>query len=243
MKIYGVAILAACYLVGQFIGDWFGRVFEMSGNLGGVGFAMILLILLNDYLNKNEDYIDTVLDLELTRLRNKLPNVIVTPDRTRVKSDLQGEQSRYELWDTFKSINDKFISGNDYKTKTLFEDILLFDRASRDVGQKIYADIFKVKDLIEYGKYSNTMLDMVTTILTENNFTYFTLPAYANFYNVQDASKNPTPNPEGTLEFANSLFGTFLSLDYRDTTSKFLCLYANKPSEHLALNDNVDYFQ
>jgi hypothetical protein len=37
--------------------------------------------LMNDYLNKNEDYIDTVLDLELTRLRNKLPNVIVTPDR------------------------------------------------------------------------------------------------------------------------------------------------------------------
>jgi hypothetical protein len=196
---------------------------------------------MNDYLNKNENYIDTVLDLELTRLRNKLPNVIVTPDRTSVKSDLQGEQSRYELWDTFKSINDKFISGNDYKTKTLFEDILLFDRASRDVGQRIYADIFKVKDLIEYGKYTNTMLDMVTTILTENNFTYFTMPAYANFYNVQDVSKNPTPNPEGTLEFANSLFGTFLSLDYRDTTSKFLCLYANKPSEHLALNDNVDY--
>jgi len=52
MKIYGVAILATCYLVGQFIGDWFGRVFDMSGNLGGVGFAMILLILLNDYLNK-----------------------------------------------------------------------------------------------------------------------------------------------------------------------------------------------
>ncbi len=62
---------------------------------------------MNDYLNKNEDYIDTVLDLELTRLRNKLPNVIVTPDRTSVKSDLQGEQSRYELWDSFKSINDK----------------------------------------------------------------------------------------------------------------------------------------
>ena len=74
---------------------------------------------MNDYLNKNEDYIDTVLDLELTRLRNKLPNIIVTPDRNGVKSNLQGEQTRYEIWDTFKSINDKFISGNDYKTKTL----------------------------------------------------------------------------------------------------------------------------
>ena len=197
--------------------------------------------LMNNYIEKNELYISTVLDLEFNRLRNKLPNLIVTPERGKVKSDLQGEQTRYELWDSFKSINDKFISGNDYKTKTLFEDILLFDRASRDVGQKIYVDVFKVKDLIEYGKYDNNMLDMVTTILVQNNFTYFTLPAYANFYNVQDVSKNPTPNPEGTLEFANSLFGTFLSLDYRDTTSKFLCLYANKPSEYLALNDNVDY--
>ena len=197
--------------------------------------------LMNNYLDKNENYIDVVLDLELTRLRNKLPNVIVTPDRTNVKSDLEGEQTRYELWDTFKSINDKFISGNDYKTKTLFEDILLFDRASRDVGQKIYVDIFEVKKLIDYGKFDNSMLDMVTTILEQNNFKYFTMPAYANFYNVQDVSKNPTPNPEGSLEFANSLFGTFLNVDYRDTTSKFLCVYANKPSEYLALNDNVDY--
>ena len=52
MKIYGVAILAGCFLVGHVIGDQLGKSFGMSGNLGGVGFAMLILILFNDYFKK-----------------------------------------------------------------------------------------------------------------------------------------------------------------------------------------------
>ena len=29
---------------------------------------------------------------------------------------------------TFKALNDKWIAGNDFKQKTLFEDVLLLDR-------------------------------------------------------------------------------------------------------------------
>jgi malonate transporter MadL subunit len=52
MKIYGVAILAGCFLIGHIIGDALGRSLHMNGNLGGVGFAMLMLILLNDYFKK-----------------------------------------------------------------------------------------------------------------------------------------------------------------------------------------------
>lgn len=52
MKIYGVAILAGCFLVGHLLGDFLGHLLHMNGNLGGVGFAMLLLILLNDYFKK-----------------------------------------------------------------------------------------------------------------------------------------------------------------------------------------------
>jgi hypothetical protein len=197
--------------------------------------------LMSNYITKSETYINTVLGLELTTVRKNLKSVTIKKESKKVKADLDGEQTRYELYDMFKGLNDTWIAGGDYKTKTLFEDVLLFDRASRDVGQKIYVDVFKAKDTIDYGSYKNKMIDIVSTIITENNFTFFTLPAYANFYNVQDASKNPTPAPEGSLEFANTLFGTFATLDYRETSSKFLCLYASKPSEHLALNENVDY--
>ena len=54
MKIYGVAILAGCFLVGHLLGDQLGQAFHLKGNLGGVGFAMLLLILLNDYFKKKK---------------------------------------------------------------------------------------------------------------------------------------------------------------------------------------------
>jgi malonate transporter MadL subunit len=52
MKIYGVAILAGCYLIGQLIGSYLGVGLGIGGNVGGVGFAMIILILVNDRLRK-----------------------------------------------------------------------------------------------------------------------------------------------------------------------------------------------
>ncbi len=52
MKIYGVAVLAGCFFIGHLVGDQLGRAFKLNGNLGGVGFAMLLLILVNDYYKR-----------------------------------------------------------------------------------------------------------------------------------------------------------------------------------------------
>ncbi len=52
MKIYGVGILAACFLIGHILGDYLGKLFHLSGNLGGVGFAMLILVIGNDYFKK-----------------------------------------------------------------------------------------------------------------------------------------------------------------------------------------------
>ena len=195
--------------------------------------------LMNDYIDESNNYINTVIDTMMPQVRGNIKNIEVTDTRTR--SNLQGEQTRIELWELFKSINDTWIAGYDLKNKTLFEDVLLFDRASRDVGQKIIVDIFKVKELIDKRQYKNSFLDIINTILVQNNFVYFNLPSFANFYNVQDAQKNPIPRNEGSLEFANTLFGTFLNVDYRETSPKLLCYYANKNSEHLDMKNNIDY--
>ena len=48
MAIYGVALLAACYIVGIFLGDIFGALVGVKANVGGVGFAMLFLILLSN---------------------------------------------------------------------------------------------------------------------------------------------------------------------------------------------------
>jgi malonate transporter MadL subunit len=52
MKIYGVALLAACFLLGQWLGAWLGIWLNINGNVGGVGFAMALLIMGNTLLRK-----------------------------------------------------------------------------------------------------------------------------------------------------------------------------------------------
>jgi hypothetical protein len=197
--------------------------------------------LMDEYIDKNDTYINTLLDLEMTRLRKELPDVSINDENTKVRADFEGEQTRYELWEKFKTLNDTWISGTDFKTKTLFEDILLLDRASRDVGQQIYVDIFELKKLLDNASPTNKLLDQIRTILQANNFVDFVIPAFANFYNIKDVSKNATPKPEGTLEFANTLFGTFLNVDYRETSAKMVCFYANKPSQYLGLNDNVDF--
>ena len=52
MTIYGVALLAFCFLIGKILGSLLGDLLNFNGDIGGVGFAMILLILSHDYLQK-----------------------------------------------------------------------------------------------------------------------------------------------------------------------------------------------
>ncbi|MBG9755831.1 malonate transporter subunit MadL [Lysinibacillus sp. fkY74-1] len=52
MVIYGVAILAGCYLVGTIVGEFIGALMGIDSNVGGVGVAMLLLIIIVDKLVK-----------------------------------------------------------------------------------------------------------------------------------------------------------------------------------------------
>ncbi len=48
MVVYGVALLAACYLVGVILGDLLGQLIGVQANVGGVGIAMLLLLLISN---------------------------------------------------------------------------------------------------------------------------------------------------------------------------------------------------
>jgi malonate transporter MadL subunit len=49
MIIYGVALLSFCMLVGVFAGDLLGDIIGAQANVGGVGIAMLLLIVLSSF--------------------------------------------------------------------------------------------------------------------------------------------------------------------------------------------------
>jgi hypothetical protein len=196
--------------------------------------------LMDGYLNNLDSFNDRIINNLMNKLQKSLPNVNFTP-QTKPETVLESKQTKLELWESFKATNDKWISGTDFKEKTLFEDVLLLDRASRDVGNLVLVDVQKLKDDLKEINVASTMLTYIQTILVRNNFVVMNIPSYVNFYNVQDAVKNPIPKPERTLEFANTLFGTFMNVDYRNSSAKMVCFYAGKPSEQLDLKENVDY--
>lgn len=49
---YGLGVLAFAYFAGQYVGEYLGALLGVQANVGGVGFAMIFLILIKSYMEK-----------------------------------------------------------------------------------------------------------------------------------------------------------------------------------------------
>ena len=65
MIIYGVALLAFCFLVGMVTGDLIGAALGFDKNVGGVGIAMLLLLLLSN-LNHHKFQLSTPTESGIT---------------------------------------------------------------------------------------------------------------------------------------------------------------------------------
>lgn len=54
MKIYGVALLAFCFLFGKIVGTFLGQAIGIDGDVGGVGFAMVGLMFAQGWMTKKD---------------------------------------------------------------------------------------------------------------------------------------------------------------------------------------------
>lgn len=52
----GLTLLAGCYIAGQLLGETLGQLIHVNANIGGVGFAMLLLILTQSWLEKGNRF-------------------------------------------------------------------------------------------------------------------------------------------------------------------------------------------
>ncbi|MEO7338055.1 MAG: malonate transporter subunit MadL [Caldimonas sp.] len=57
MIIYGVALLSICTLLGVLIGDLLGAAIGVKANVGGVGFAMVLLLIVSEHLKSRGRFV------------------------------------------------------------------------------------------------------------------------------------------------------------------------------------------
>jgi hypothetical protein len=208
-----------------------------SPSITSDGFKQTIQNYLGDTSNLQKNLLNTL----LTQVREKLPNQDQLPEKT-IKSVIDGQQSKVENYEVFKALNDKWIAGSDYKSKTLFEDFLFLDRASRNIGDTIIIDIFALRDAfgdVENNKALNLGMSVFTFLsgmLIKNKFNVMPLPSYVNFYNIQEVDGTTIPqNKEGSLKFADNMWGTFLDVDYRNSSPKMVCFYTALPSQYLDL--------
>jgi malonate transporter MadL subunit len=53
LVIYGVALLSGCLIAGLFLGEVLGELIGVQANVGGVGIAMLLMVVLSDLLRRS----------------------------------------------------------------------------------------------------------------------------------------------------------------------------------------------
>lgn len=164
---------------------------------------------------------ENILNNTFITLQKELPKVqieSVTKKNTEVISD----QLKVEYYDMFKVLNDKWVSGNNFSENSFLETFLFLDKASRDVGDDVLVDIFKVKNKLSGMKPETSVYSAIAEILKDHHFVTFTMPSYINFYNRK--------NNEGPTESAQLMFGTYLEVDYSETQTKFVNILSTDPS-------------
>ena len=207
-----------------------------SGNYDGANFITDI----NDfYLDKN-NFLNLTLNSLFNQLQKQLPQVEQTTQKPLL-SAIDGLQPKIELYQAFKSFNDKWIAGSNFDEKTIFEEVLFLDRANRDIGD-VLVDPFKLLNFFKsYASLDARVIDFVSQILVDNKFFMMPIPAYVNWWGDGEVSNGIEPKAQSVEDIANNLFGVYTNVDTRYSKPAFLCYYAGNPSEHLDLRENSDY--
>jgi hypothetical protein len=135
-----------------------------------------------------------------------------------------------DLYQFFKSFNDKWISGNAIGQRSLMDEFLFLDRANRDIGDEAYISLERLISLADEKNIKIDLYSAVSLLIQGTNFDLRPLPAYVNFYGTNSGNKKkilPSKN------IAKTLFGTHLDVDYQESSPKIILQYINKTSQYL----------
>ena len=191
--------------------------------------------LFNDFLIEQRDFQENILNEIFIKLNKDLPSVTTTQKDNDSLSATDGELEKISLWKTFQTMNDKWISGQDFKTRTIFEDFLFLDRANRPIGDLVVINIYELLSFLKTRNSDATVYSLMGSIYEKNNFVFMPTPVYTNFYGLNDRTK------EGEVidqDIPNDTFGTFMEVDTRDTRPRMLGIYVGEPSTNLDMKEN-----
>ena len=155
-------------------------------------------------------------------------------DKATKQRGYNDDPLKLELYNYFKSFNDKWTAGNSIGQRTLLEEFLFLDKANRDIGNDLYLDMQKITRLSEPGNEDINLFSLVGLLVHDSGIDIRALPAYVNFYG-NDFTNSSKTMP--SKEAAQTMFGTFLEVDHQDASPKVILQYIGPTSKHLELSD------
>jgi len=180
---------------------------------------------------------DTRLFTYLTQLIERIQKDLEIPTTADVATQQRGyndDPIKLELYNYFKSFNDKWTAGNSIGQRTLLEEFLFLDKANRDIGNDLFIDMQKLTRLAEDGNAKINLFSLIGLLVHDSGIDIRALPAYVNFYGSNYTNSLKTM-PSKTV--AQSMFGAFLEVDTQDSGPKVILQYVGPTSKHPELSD------
>jgi hypothetical protein len=208
------------------------KILTKNQNYGKTEFTKFINDTLGRYYNGQSDFMKNLfLDLNA-----KLPAANIAPKAIRAK--VSGNVNKLSVYNNLQTFNNRWIAGSDLSERTLFEDFLFLNTACVDVGDRIELNVEIVKNALKNSD-SKSMADVIGQILeADGTSVLFALPAYVNYYGIQDQQKGLQPV---NFDAADSIFNTFTEVNYLDSRQRFLIQYLGNKSENTGQKNNQQY--
>lgn len=157
-----------------------------------------------------------------------------TSNRLTIYNGYNDTPLKLELYNFFKSFNDKWVAGNSLGQRLLMEEFLFLDKANVDVGSKVFMSLEKLIPLEDNKNAKQNLYGVISMLITGSGFDMRALPAYINFYGTNFSNKvKLTPSKR----VASNIFGTFLEVDYQEASPKIILQYVGPTSKHLDMKE------
>jgi hypothetical protein len=173
------------------------------------------------------------LSLYLTTLVNSLYKNVKpqsSANKINITSGYNDSPLKLELYNHFKSFNDKWTGGNSIGQRNLIDEFLFLDKANRDIGQQYFLNLDRITSLEDEGNAKQSLYGVISLLLQQTGFDMKALPAYVNFYGT---SVSPTPKLIPSKNVASNLFGTFTDVDFQESSPKIIIQYVQNLSKRL----------
>ena len=147
----------------------------------------------------------------------------------KIVSGYNNKDTKIELYNYFKSFNDKWTAGNSIGQRLLMEEFLFLDKANKDIGDKLYLNIQRLLPLADTKNDDANLYSVISMIIQGTGLDMRAVPAYVNFYGTNFTNKSKiTPSKK----VAENLFGTFMEVDFQEASPKIIIQLVGPSSKH-----------